>query len=122
MLVKEILDEARLTLSDTDVSRWSDNRLIALLNNCLKDLSKKTILFTNVGYAAIVDQVVDYDLSSTVVKIHRIEFDNEPLDFMTFEQMDVKYNKWQIETDKARSRFNKYPDFKVVEWKEFDKE
>lgn len=31
-------------------------------------------------------------------------------------------NEWQIETDKGRKSFNKYPTFKVVEWKEFDKE
>jgi len=98
MLAKEILEEARQTLSDTGVDRWTDARLISLLNNCLKDLAKNTILFTNTGYAAIVDQVVDFDLSSTVVKIHRIEYDNEPLPFYTFEEMDKKKYNWQLDT------------------------
>lgn len=29
-----------------------------------------------------------------------------------------EHNKWQIETDKGRGRFDKYPSFKVIEWKE----
>ncbi len=28
--------------------------------------------------------------------------------------------EWKIETDKKRSKFNKYPSFKVVEWKELN--
>jgi len=98
MLAKEIIDEARLILSDVDSDRWSDARLISLLNNCLKDLSKNTILFTNTGYAAIVDQVVDYDLALTTVKIHRIEYNDEPLKMLTFEEMDKKKYQWQLDT------------------------
>lgn len=33
-----------------------------------------------------------------------------------------EHNEWQIETDKGRSSFNKYPRFKVIEWKEFNKD
>ena len=99
MLAKDILKSARYMLSDTGMNRWTDERLLSLLNDGLRDIAKTTILFTRNVFLGISNEVVDYDLSSTVIKIHRIEWLGEPLPFYSFEEMDKKYGKgWQSVT------------------------
>jgi hypothetical protein len=57
-------------------------------------------------------------VSPDVYKLVIIKLDNKIITTGRFNEN----NEWQIETDKGRRSFNKYPNFKVVEWKEFDKE
>ena len=104
MKVKDVLLSARYTLSDTDASRWSDARLISLLNDCIKDIAKTTILFTDVLYAGINNLVVDYDIAEYAIKIHRYEFEDEPVPLRTFEEMDKIAADWQSHTgDKVKA-------------------
>lgn len=96
MLAKDIIKSARYILSDTPSTRWTDGRLLALINDGLADIAKTTILFTSVVYAAISDLVTDYDLSSIMIKLHRAEYLGIPLDMFTFEEMDRKCPGWQL--------------------------
>jgi hypothetical protein len=52
--------------------------------------------------------------SPNVFQLVLIKLDNKIITTGRFNES----NKWQIETDKGRKSFNKYPSFKVIEWKE----
>jgi hypothetical protein len=52
--------------------------------------------------------------SPDVYQLVLIKLDNKIITTGRFNES----NEWQIETDKGRKSFNKYPSFKVVEWKE----
>lgn len=56
-------------------------------------------------------------VSPDVYKLVIIRLDNK---IITTGRLDDN-NEWQIETDKGKRSFNKYSNFKVVEWKKFDK-
>ena len=88
MLAKDVLKSARYILSDTSVSRWTDERLLALLNDGLADIAKTTILFIDTLWVPVINNVVDYDLSDKVIKIHRVEYMDEVIEQRTFEEMD----------------------------------
>jgi len=52
--------------------------------------------------------------SPNVFQLVLIKLDNKIITTGRFNES----NEWQIETDKGRKSFNKYPSFKVIEWKE----
>jgi len=105
MLAKDILEAARFNLSDTDKQRWTDKRLLILLNNALTDITKNTILLTKKLYVGIYNLVADYDLSSQIFKIDRIEYLNTPLLKYTYDQMDAKNINWQTDTGTKPTAF-----------------
>lgn len=102
MQATDLLAQVRYNLSDEDKDRWSDTRLFALLNDALADLAKATTLFVETMFYVIQNNVVDIDISAQAVKIVRVEYNDEPLPLYSFEEMDEKNTKWQLDTgDKA---------------------
>ena len=95
MIVKDLLHRARHTLSDLTANRWTDERLLILLNEGLNDIAKNTILFVKTGYISLASQQTEYDLSSFATKILRIEYLDEPLAYFSHSEMDKKDSAWQ---------------------------
>lgn len=98
MIAHDVIKDARYILSDITPKRWTDERLIGLLNDGLTEIQENTILYTSTMYLELVNGVADYDLSSLAAKILRIEYKGNPLDIETFENLDSKKYKWQEET------------------------
>lgn len=88
MLAKDILKQARYTLSDTDKNRWSDDRLLALLDEGVKNIALTTTLFVETMLMPVVDNVADIDLSDLATKIIRIEYLDEALPLVSYEELD----------------------------------
>lgn len=98
---KDIIKQARYTLSDTAVERWSDDRLLALLDEGIKDIALKTILMVEYFYVPIADNVVDYDFSPVATKIVRIEYLDKPVPLVSYEEMDKLNPSWQTDDPKS---------------------
>ncbi len=99
MQASDIITKARFTLSDQDSTRWSDARLISLLNDALLDVALTTRLYNSSGYVELQDNVSIYDVSSFVVKIERVEYLSKPLMLLSFAEMDDRYGTgWQSES------------------------
>ena len=119
MIAQDIITKARYSLSDTDEDRWTDARLLSLLNDAIIDVAKNTTLFVETYIYTVANLVVDIDLNDTALKILRAEYLDEPLPFYSFEEMDKKDKEWQLETgtevkaiiyDKQRNGlFKQYP-------------
>lgn len=97
LLAKEIIKNARYTLSDLSADRWSDERLLELLNDGLSDISINTILLRETLLYPIADGVVDIDLSTLVTRVTRVEYLDKPLLFKSFDEMDREKPEWQLE-------------------------
>lgn len=97
MLASELLTRVRYGLSDIDVKRYTDTRLLILLNDAINDIAKNTILFTEIKQLAVSNNVVDYDLSAIMTTLVRAEYLDEPLDVKTFEEMDAFKSTWQLD-------------------------
>lgn len=95
MIVKDLLYRTRHILSDLTANRWTDERLLILLNEGLNDIAKNTILFVKTGYVKLVSQQTEYDFSSFAVKLLRIEYLDEPLAYFSHDEMDKKDSSWQ---------------------------
>lgn len=119
MLASDILTPARQGLSDTNKERWTDARLLTLLNDGLNILMMDTILLLDKLYVELVEDLVEYDMSNVAVKILRVEYKGLPLKMTSHENMDKLTPNWKqrtglnlthVLTDKARpGRFQLYP-------------
>lgn len=98
MIAQDILTKVRYSLSDTDVDRWSDERLLSLLNDAIIDVAKNTTLFIETYIYTVANLLVDIDLTETALKIVRAEYLDEALPFYSFEEMDKKDKDWQTVT------------------------
>lgn len=95
MIASDLITRIRYSLSDISKTRYTDTRLLILLNDAIRDIAKRTILFKEEKYLVISNLVVDYDLSSFVAKIVRAEYLDKKLDLITFEEMDRRKALWQ---------------------------
>lgn len=103
MLASDIISDARDILSDQSKERWSDNRLLALLNDVIALTNMSTILFAETVFYVVQDLIVDIELFEYSSKILRAEYLDEALPFYSFEEMDKKFGSlWQhVEGDKV---------------------
>ncbi|NCB95269.1 MAG: hypothetical protein EOM35_02195 [Negativicutes bacterium] len=95
MIVKDLIKKVRFILSDTEINRWSDERLIVLLNEGLNNIAKDTILFVETAFVKLNNLQVEYDFSDFAIKILRIEYQGLPLKAFSHAEMDRKDPYWQ---------------------------
>ena len=97
MRVSELLDKVRYNLSDTETNdadrRWSNARLLSLLNDSLEDMAIKTNLFETVKVIKLYDNVHTYSLGDKGLKIKRLEHLNLPMKLVSHSELDrLQYN------------------------------
>ena len=117
-----IITAARYQLSDTTgTPRWSDVRLLSILNECLVDLAVNTDLFNRVGYVALTNGATNFDISNVCFKLEDIEQAGRQLDILTTEELYKKRGDWRklsskyiegIVIDNVPGRFRIYPKYK----------
>lgn len=95
MLASDVIKNARYNLSDTSPQRWTDERLLSILNDGLKDIAKTTILFIDTIFVELVNEQTEYDLSDFAFKILRVEYEDKPLALTSHSELDKKHPLWQ---------------------------
>lgn len=97
MIASEIITKARYTLGDTVVNpRWSDIRLLSILDDLLISVANDTTLYQGIIFEPITSKTL-YDVSNRIIKIERIEHNFKVLKMLTHTEMDEKYgDQWQI--------------------------
>ena len=110
-----ILDKARFSLADrppeaiegttpAKTPRWSDDRLISLLNDAMDDLALTTDIFDSIGFIPLHRERLIYDLT-VAIKINRIEYDSQPLEASSHDEMDARDKRWQATTGRIPTHF-----------------
>ena len=98
MAASDVITTAREILADTNGDRWSDSRLIGLLNDGVKDL----ILNAEVRKETIILELdknfTTFDVSASLLKILRVQYNDEALPLLSHDQMDKKYGAWAADT------------------------
>lgn len=97
ILASEILTNVRNTLSDVDKVRYTDARLLKFLNDAMNDIAKNSTLLIDTKFVIVSNNVVDYDLSTLMIKLLRVELNDEAVPFKSFEEMDAYGADWQLE-------------------------
>ena len=97
--IADILVRVRDTLSDPTGSRWSDARLLRLIDEAQIDIAvKNNLLRTKVTQIVAKDKVV-YSLPADAVRMTRAVFaDGSRLPIKSHDDMDLKDPVWEVTT------------------------
>lgn len=118
--IADILTKVRDSLSDSTGDRWSDDRLLRLIDEAQKDLCKKSLLLRDKVTKSLYAGVSTYEMPENA--IHTLRFTDSDGNFIpvkTHEQMDILDPGWEVVTgetvkyivyDKLKPRYFKvYP-------------
>lgn len=95
--ITNILQRARDTLADPDEERWSDARLIRLLDEAQKYIARKLDLLHGITDIEIVTNQWLYDLPDDLWAITRATFDNTPIPLLSYQDMDARSRNWETD-------------------------
>lgn len=96
--IQKILRLVRDSVADPNQERWTDERLIRILNEGQKDIARQTrILKGEIGLTLVTGQPV-YELPEDLWLVTRIAFDNKVLPLMSFDEMDDCNLCWYTDT------------------------
>lgn len=87
-LASKVISDARYTLADSNADRWTDERLLSLLNDGLIQLLIDTELQEDHSFALLQDGVQRYDVSAIALRLTRVEWNGKSLPLVTHHEMD----------------------------------
>jgi len=98
-----IIKKARITLNDTneDLYRWSNERLMSLLNEAQNDMCRNIPMIVNRASINTVDGQEEYKLPYGSIKLITAFSDKIPLQLVSYDEIERSYPEW--ETDSADS-------------------
>jgi len=88
--INNILVKARDTLADPDKERWTDERLIRLVDEAQKDISRHSKILKDQVDIPVAEGQHTYDLPSDVWLITRAAFDACVIPFYSHEKLDFQ--------------------------------
>lgn len=109
---QNIIDEARLTLADPDKTRWSDQRLLALLNTAQNEIATKCSLIKRTVILSVFKGQATYVLPDDIIWLERAYYDGKPLRMLDYKSVD-NCNR-DREGVPSAIIFNKHPQNQIV--------
>lgn len=96
--IVEILKRARDSLADPNAERWSDDRLLRILDEGQKDLARQATLLKGVANIVILPGIAEYELPQDCWRITRAHYNNEKLQLLSHDTLDMRDSDWYTET------------------------
>lgn len=96
--VTQVIADARSILSDAGGSRWSDARLIALYNQCLKDVVIQSNSLHGKAFIEIEVNINTYNMPDEVLSINRVQYLDQVIPILTHNKMDEQDYLWETRT------------------------
>lgn len=110
--IANILERARDSLADHDKQRWSDARLLRLVDEAQKDLARHSKLLKGTTEVPLFTGQAEYKLPEDLELITRATFDNAEIGFYSFDQMDEQVRKSVLSNTNEYDSYNS--DFSIA--------
>ena len=94
--IQDILIRARDTLADPNGSRWSDARLIRLVDEAQKDICRRAKLLRTKTIIAVYAGQATYQLPPDLLLLDRVVFQDATLPLLSYSQLDNKDSFWEV--------------------------
>lgn len=91
--IEKVLERVRDTLADPSAQRWSDARLLRILDEGQKDIAQHTRILKGTTELPLAVGQREYELPSEVYLITRATFDGAEIELATHDQMDEQARK-----------------------------
>lgn len=99
MTAQALINRIRPKIGDKNSNKWTDARIIEVINEGLEDLAKHAnIKYTDKTYPVLPYQrklIIDDD---KFLRLKRVRIDNEDITFTTFEKLDKTTSRWEEKT------------------------
>ena len=97
--IEDILVRVRDSLSDEDKSRWTDARLLRLIDECQKKIATKAQLLRRKAYVSAIAGVSEYILPSDAFLLTRVvnQYGKE-ITIKSHDEMDDLKGAWEFDT------------------------
>lgn len=102
--IENILLRARDTLADPNKERWSDDRLLRILDEGQKDLCRQTKVLKGQYEFILEVGVHTYELPTNIWLITRASYANEEIQLYTYDNMDERMRKQRLSRQYNDSR------------------
>lgn len=96
-----VLTEVRRALADPNAKRWSDERLLSLLNQQQRELASLSKVLKSSILVAVTPYTPIVMLPSNIDAVTRLEWEKQPLKLMSYSEMDQQFGDWQDQTAEA---------------------
>lgn len=93
--VQDILARVRDTLADPRAERWSDDRLIRLIDEAQLDICMRAKLLRTKASLTVVDGIAEYQLPDDLIQLDRVTLDNKRIELIGFSALDTLKYDWQ---------------------------
>jgi len=94
--IVNILTRVRDTLADPNKTRWSDERLLRLLDEAQQDVAKQSQLLKGTYDLSLVIGQAEYDLPEDLWLITRATFDDYEIPLKSYDKMDEEAAKYSL--------------------------
>ena len=93
--IEDILARVRDTLADPRAERWSDEKLLRLIDEAQLDICMRAKLLRTKVSLTVVDGVAEYKLPDDLIQLDRVTLDNKRIELIGFSALDnLKYD-WE---------------------------
>lgn len=99
--VADIITRARDTLADPKKERWSDDRLLRLLDEAQKDFARQTSLLKGYANIPLTPYIATYNLPDDCWRLTRAHFAERYLNLLSFEAIDAIDINWYTKYSSA---------------------
>jgi len=101
--ISDIILRVRDTLADPTGDRWSDERLIRLVDEAQKDICRKAKLLRAKTEISIFNNKVEYNLPDDLLLLDRVLYDGRVIPFVSHLELDRRLNDWESDTGTPQS-------------------
>jgi hypothetical protein len=100
--IADILTRARDSLADPKKERWSDDRLLRLLDEGQKDFARQCKLLKTTSLQPVVPNQAEFTLPSDCWLITRVQYADKAITLMSHEALDIEDSAWYTKTASAQ--------------------
>lgn len=97
-IVTNIINRARITLADTNATRFTNESLVLLMNEGIETFVELTNTLRQTLYVELEENVSIYDISDYALMIERVEYLGKIIPAKTIEEMDQLSLNWRTDT------------------------
>ena len=94
MTVDTLLIQVRNTIGDQKKTKYTDDRLLELVNEGMTDIVKETHIFRKTTDILVENGITEYILPDDVYFLTRVTQNTNVIPFYSFHEMDEKFGSW----------------------------
>lgn len=93
--ITNIITRVRDTLADPSGDRWSDERLLRLVDEAQKDIARHSNILKGSSLIEAFTNTPILTLPDDLISVSRLSFNGDVLKAISYTEMDTKYDNWE---------------------------